>query len=882
MLARPRLVEWFGRQSNARLILVSAEAGYGKSTLLNEFALQSADRCAWYRMETSDGDWITFLSHMVAALREIIPGFGSSTEALLRHVAAMGPSREVVLAQFLSDLSLIDAGRIAVILDDYHFVEASEDVRMILSRVLERAPEGMYIILCGRGRPNLALGRWLAQGRVAQLTIDDLRFTRSEIEDLFSVVYGQPLDDAACTIVAERTEGWAASLRLVAASISVTQPDEVSTFIDALSGASGPIYDFLAEEVLTRLSPSTQRVLMHASLIDRVRPELVSAALSVAEEVPDAPAVETALDDAEALGLLGTQTGARNTGRRIHPLFREFLQLHLEREASAIKIRAMHGAIAAEAEPTDWLVSARHFALAKMPADGLRVLSSAASDALGSGAWGAAVEIVDLMPDTPPPAAVKVIRARALVSDGFPDDALALLSSIDRGTLTPEERALVGLTCAAIHHMNGDGVRVAEEVDAVAADESVPSALREVSLSWRQILRASAGGCITDAVQMLRRLAVDQRRAGLHYFAGVTLHNLANAELARGNYEQARELACEALGQLEQTDEGGGIRLSTRSIAAAATAEQGQLEEGLRAAAACATAPGATADAIAEAAYIHAVCGRTMRAKTFVASFERGDAPWANDLPSRALGLHATTALQLSEVQHHSAPSLLNGFQDSGAHDIDSKSRYSVLAATIAVVVRNEEAPELVRRALETASRQNAWRWMARARILEAIVRRDGELLAHLISEAEGSSALAVLELADAIATTIGTLVPIPEALERSILREPSRWVSALRRQVQDKRSEDASAAASLVARFGTVEDADLLRRFDRASEGRAKRKGLATQLIRRVSPTVRVHRSGAHELRNRHPSRDPHRDSTQAGLPPAVPRHPPRPGSDP
>ena len=271
ILARPRLVDWFGQHAHARLILVSAEAGYGKTTLLGEFANHTRDRVVWYRLERSDGDWITFLSYLVAALRDVWPGFGRPTEALLRNVAAMGSPREVVLAQFLADLSSAEPGRVAVILDDYHLVEESPDIRMIVSRMLERAPEGMYFILSGRGAPNLALGRLTGQGRVHGLTIDDLRFSLAEIERLFTTTYGQPLDGDACQVIAERTEGWAAGLQLVAASISVSQPHEVAAFISALSGATGPIYDFLAEEVLTRLAPETQRVLMHASLVDNVQ-----------------------------------------------------------------------------------------------------------------------------------------------------------------------------------------------------------------------------------------------------------------------------------------------------------------------------------------------------------------------------------------------------------------------------------------------------------------------------------------------------------------------------------------------------------------------------------------------------------------------------------
>ena len=279
VLARPRLVDWFGQHAHARLVLINAEAGYGKTTLLSEFANYTRDRVVWYRLERSDGDWITFLSYLTAALRDIWPDFGQPTEALLRNVAALGSSREVVLAQFLADLSSANTGRVAVILDDYHLVEASPEVRMIVSRMLECAPEGMYFILSGRGTPNLAVGRLTGQGRVHGLNIDDLRFTLTEIDQLFATTYGQPLDSDACRVIAERTEGWAAGLQLVAASIAVSQPHEVGEFIRALSGATGPIYDFLAEEVLTRLSPQTQRVLMHASLVDRVETEYVFVAL---------------------------------------------------------------------------------------------------------------------------------------------------------------------------------------------------------------------------------------------------------------------------------------------------------------------------------------------------------------------------------------------------------------------------------------------------------------------------------------------------------------------------------------------------------------------------------------------------------------------------
>ena len=330
VLTRPRLVGWLDQQKRARVMLVLAEAGYGKSTLLSDFSSRTGETCIWYRLETSDGDWITFISHLVAAMRREYPGFGEPTEALLRHVAAMGPTRDVVLATFLADLDTLGNASTVLILDDYHFVEGSDDVRAVIARMLERAPAAVRFVIASRGRPDLPLGRLAAQGRIAELTSTDLRFTRSEIEELFSSTYGQPLAQETCDIVEGRTEGWAASLQLVSASIATSRPSEVDQFIEALSGAEGPIYDFLAEEVLTRLTETTQRVLVHASLAGpgdngarsrrRCRPRARRSRSRRSKQA-------FATSRTSAWSRSGDEAGAST---RLHPLLRQFLEHQLD------------------------------------------------------------------------------------------------------------------------------------------------------------------------------------------------------------------------------------------------------------------------------------------------------------------------------------------------------------------------------------------------------------------------------------------------------------------------------------------------------------------------------------------------------------------------
>jgi DNA-binding SARP family transcriptional activator len=364
-------------------------------------------------------------------------------------------------------------------------------------------------------------------------------------------------------------------------------------------------------------------------------------------------------------------------------------------------------------------------------------------------------------------------------------------------------------------------------------------------MSWRHLLEASGGGCISTAVQALRRTAANQAKANLHYFAGITLHNTATAELARGNYEQVRELAEESISHLERTDVFGSITASTRSLMALALAELGQIEEALRLANQVASEPGATADAIAEAAYLHGVCGRTRRARALIAKFERGEAPWAGDPTSRAFGCHARATIAMAGRDYSLARDEIDRLGLIEPADFDAPSRLAVLEALVALAERSDDAHRLARTAVATSTAQNAWRWAARARILEAATRRDAESLALWVTEAESDSALSVLEVADGVAAAIGTLAPLPEALERSMLREPARWVSALSGQLGEPPSEDARAAASLIARFGTEEAVPLLREFDRATSGKRSRRGVASQLVRRVSPIVRVHDLG-------------------------------------
>ena len=839
---RSRLVSWLEAKTSQRVVVVTAEAGYGKTTLLGDFSHRTKARCAWYRMESSDRDWMTFLGYLVAAVRQQYPDFGASTEAMLRHIASMAPSRDIVVSTFLSDLDDLPGEDVVVILDDLHNAKESDDVAHILGRLIEHAPQFIHLVLSGRSRPELPLVRVAAQGRLFALATADLRFTRPEMEEMFEA-QGRSIGSSNYDVIEKRTEGWAASLQLISASIASSPSDDVDLFINALSGAEGPLYDFLAEEVLSRLSPESQRVLIHASLLEPVRAELVTAALSATSEPVGVDSVAAALLSVESIGLLSPGHKAGD-GYHLHPLLKQFLGRELAESSSEKTVAAMHLAVAEAAEESDWLTAAKHYAAGVKPEEAMRVLDVAAVEALGSGAWGAASVVIERIPDRSQTPSVRIIRARALTAEDDPESALQVLDEIDEAQLAGPLAGLFHLARASALHVSGQGPLVPEALRQVVENPETPEAIRDVSDSWAQVLVASRGGSIREVADAAAKLARRLEQDDLGYFSAVTLNNAGTCELAIGNFARADEFAAAALHQLQSKRMGADIASSVRMLRATAEAETGECRQGVRRAVEVAREPGATADTLAEAAYLCAVVGRASDAAYFIDRLDRGDAPHSRDEPVEACRRYAEAAIAMATGEATRLAGAIEAMGPAGI-EIDRVSRVALLRAIASTIAGSGDSKVLARRAMETIARQGAWRWAPRAHIVLAAATRDGSSLRTWIEEAAGSSSLAMHECADVVSVNLDLLDPLPAGLERSVVEAPERWIPALTRQLLGPSDAVATAAARLLAKYGRMDDAPSLRAYEEASGRPAKRRGYVAQLIRRVSPTARVHDLG-------------------------------------
>src|SRR5580658_1497633 len=277
LVPRPRLSERLDRGSASRLILVSAPAGFGKTTLLTEWlaagpgAPGDRRRAAWLSLDRGDNDLSSFWTYVIAALRTVAPGVGDSALALLQ---APRPSPvETVLTALLNDLGAT-AGEIVLVLDDYHVIDAG-DVQDGMAFLLDHLPPGLHVVIAGRADPALPLARLRARGELAEIRAAGLRCTPDEAAEYLNEMMGLQLTAREVATLEGRTEGWIAALQL--AALSMRGRDDMAGFIAGFAGDDRYVVDYLAEEVLQRQPEPVRAFLLQTSILGRLSGPLCDA-----------------------------------------------------------------------------------------------------------------------------------------------------------------------------------------------------------------------------------------------------------------------------------------------------------------------------------------------------------------------------------------------------------------------------------------------------------------------------------------------------------------------------------------------------------------------------------------------------------------------------
>ncbi|HTW03955.1 MAG TPA: LuxR C-terminal-related transcriptional regulator [Streptosporangiaceae bacterium] len=328
VVARPGLFKRLG--GTARVTVVSAPAGAGKTVLLRSWIAEvgTAGQAAWVAAGREERDPQRFWLSVAEALRQTGPGAG-----LVRAVSA-APDLDgwALEEQLLSDLAPL-ADPVWLVVDDVH--ELGPDVLRQLELLVMRAPPELRFVFAARRDLRLGLHRLRLEGELDEIRADDLRFSLAEAQELFTAAGVEP-DEPTLTLLHERTEGWAAGLRLAALSLA-GHPD-LGRFAAEFSGTERTVADYLLAEVLDRQSEQVRRLLLRTSVLERVNGEL--ADLLTGDE-----GGERVLQDLEAAGAFVTSLDAERSCFRYHPLFAELLRLELRR-AEPGGVTRLHAAAA--------------------------------------------------------------------------------------------------------------------------------------------------------------------------------------------------------------------------------------------------------------------------------------------------------------------------------------------------------------------------------------------------------------------------------------------------------------------------------------------------------------------------------------------------------
>ena len=275
LVSRLMLKELIAQGLSSLLTLVTAPAGFGKTTLIASCMDDCGMPVSWLSLDREDNQPGRFLTYLIAALRVADHRIGEEAARLMEEIQQT--STEAVLSSLVNDLDC-SGTEMALVLDDYQFI-TSPAVHTQLAYLLDHCPHTFHLVIATRSNPPLPLARWRARGQLAELRAADLRFTPAEAGEFLNGIMGLHLDAGSIEVLDERTEGWVAGLQM--AALSMRDRKDVRGFIEGFTGTNRYILDYLLEEVLTSQPAETQFFLLCTSILERLTASLCEAVLDV-------------------------------------------------------------------------------------------------------------------------------------------------------------------------------------------------------------------------------------------------------------------------------------------------------------------------------------------------------------------------------------------------------------------------------------------------------------------------------------------------------------------------------------------------------------------------------------------------------------------------
>src|SRR5215813_12469592 len=560
-MPRPRLLARLAEGVGRGVTVVCTPAGFGKTTMLGDWARRSRQRVAWLSLDAGDNDPARFWRYVAAALARARPGIDAPVVALLR--GPHEPLLEAVATVVVNELTSVPGeGEVVLVLDDYHLVEAPR-VHESVAFLLDRLPPGLRLVLSSRADPPLPLARLRARGQLAELRAADLRFTVAETAAFLREVTGLDLPAASVAALQDRTEGWAAGVQL--AALSLRRHADPARFIATFAGRHRYVLDYLTGEVLAGQPEQVLRFLLETSVLDRLSGPLCDAVTGLTGS-------QEMLEELDRANLFVVPLDEVRHWWRYHHLFADLLRARLER-ARPQRIPGLHRAAAAwheqygfaddavrhalAAGETGWaarlverhmeaLLRRREDAtldrwLSALPAALVRARPRLCLAQAAAAIWRGRLEAVE-------PLVASAERAFA-ATGGEPHEpsvgrALSVLANVPAG---------IASVRAWVASLRGDPARAVDCARQALAHLGEEDWLLRSLITWNLAAADWLRGRLAQAEHTLVEVAAERPAAGQVFLAMLVCYDLGQVQRAQGclgaalrTYQQALETAREA------------------------------------------------------------------------------------------------------------------------------------------------------------------------------------------------------------------------------------------------------------------------------------------------------------------------------------------------
>jgi LuxR family maltose regulon positive regulatory protein len=416
LLPRRRLVDFIHDHLDRRLILISAPAGFGKTSLLTDFASDTDLPVCWYTLDPFDRDLHLFLEHIISAIAHRFPDFGQRSRTFLQQTSDPGANLYPLVATLVQEIYDTIPEYFFLVLDDHHTVEDQEQINEFLDLFVTYVDENCHLIIASRTLPALPnLSLLVARRDAAGLSIDELRFTPHEIRALAKQNYNLELSPEQATTLAERTGGWITGLLLTTAHRWAQASGEVTV----RGRINVDIYDYLSRQVLDRQPAPLRDFLLTSSVLDELSPELCADVLQIDRPV-------ALMDQVRIRNLFAIEFEGDDYRLRYHDLFRDFLRDTLRQQSQARFHELTLRAAATYARRGEWERAVSRYLLLEEHEQAASLIERLATHMHETGRWDTLAGWIDSLPQVVRLQHPKLLVQRGKIYGDRGEHALAL------------------------------------------------------------------------------------------------------------------------------------------------------------------------------------------------------------------------------------------------------------------------------------------------------------------------------------------------------------------------------------------------------------------------------------------------------------------------